>query len=151
MPAKCRAAKAKKSVRSSQSDRCKATVSHEETNLALVKCEDLKPSLPLKNLRTSFKCKNLSNVSSVGSTKPHITTLPPEVHLALFDYLDRTTSACLGLTCTTFYNLHRSLHGTVSLASPYEDHLAHFMLPASGDLALWRRLENWFPEDLAYH
>jgi hypothetical protein len=40
----------------------------------------------------------------------------PEVHLAIFEHIDNgATSACLGLTCMTFYNIRRVQYGTVSL------------------------------------
>jgi hypothetical protein len=41
---------------------------------------------------------------------PTLTTLPPELHLKIFSYLDSTTSICLGLTSKTFYQIHKSHH-----------------------------------------
>lgn len=35
----------------------------------------------------------------------HITTLPAETHLRIFDFLSPESSACLGLTCKKFYPL----------------------------------------------
>ncbi|KAN0105018.1 hypothetical protein V8E51_010763 [Hyaloscypha variabilis] len=36
--------------------------------------------------------------------------LPTEVLLGIFSFLDPVTSACLGLTCTRLYAMHRSQH-----------------------------------------
>lgn len=35
-----------------------------------------------------------------------LATLPPELHITLFELLDPDTSTCLGLTCTNFYAVH---------------------------------------------
>ncbi|CAP61709.1 uncharacterized protein PODANS_4_2790 [Podospora anserina S mat+] len=42
--------------------------------------------------------------------------LPPEIHYAIFDFLDPIDSTCLGLTNSNLYSIHRRLHGTVPLA-----------------------------------
>lgn len=34
-------------------------------------------------------------------------TLPPEIHVLLFEFLDFDTSTCLGLTCHNFYEIHK--------------------------------------------
>src|SRR6187402_1101878 len=44
-----------------------------------------------------------------------LTRLPPEIHLLILDYLRPASSACLGVTCKSFYSTHRRLHGKVSL------------------------------------
>ena len=43
--------------------------------------------------------------------------LPPELHMAIFDFLDPIDSTCLGLTSKHFYSIHRRMHGTVSLST----------------------------------
>ncbi|KAI0146928.1 hypothetical protein GGR57DRAFT_478049 [Xylariaceae sp. FL1272] len=43
--------------------------------------------------------------------------LPPELHYAVFDFLDPIDSVCLALTSKHFYMIHRRMHGTVSLSS----------------------------------
>ncbi|KAI2639006.1 hypothetical protein GGS26DRAFT_370193 [Hypomontagnella submonticulosa] len=43
--------------------------------------------------------------------------LPPELHYAIFDFLDPIDSTCLGLTNTHFYSIHRRMHGTVPLSA----------------------------------
>ncbi|KAI1270758.1 hypothetical protein F5Y18DRAFT_21219 [Xylariaceae sp. FL1019] len=43
--------------------------------------------------------------------------LPPELHYAVFDFLDPIDSVCLALTSKHFYVIHRRMHGTVSLSS----------------------------------
>jgi len=42
---------------------------------------------------------------------------PIELHLSIFDCLDRLESTCLGLTNKHFYDLHRRIHGAVPLAA----------------------------------
>ncbi|KAI1327225.1 hypothetical protein F5Y16DRAFT_200682 [Xylariaceae sp. FL0255] len=46
--------------------------------------------------------------------------LPPELHYAVFDFLDPIDSVCLALTSRHFYVIHRRMHGRVSLASRRE-------------------------------
>ncbi|KAL0942430.1 f-box domain-containing protein [Colletotrichum truncatum] len=43
--------------------------------------------------------------------------LPIELHYAIFDHLDPIDSACLGLTNSHFYDIHRRMHGIVPLSS----------------------------------
>jgi hypothetical protein len=49
-------------------------------------------------------------MSSCGFLK-----LSTEIHFEVFKYLDRVSSTCLGLTCKTFYPIHKKLHGIVRL------------------------------------
>ncbi|KAK3682132.1 hypothetical protein B0T22DRAFT_484223 [Podospora appendiculata] len=42
--------------------------------------------------------------------------LPPELHFAIFDFLDPIDSTCLGLTNRHFYAIHRRMHGSVPLS-----------------------------------
>ncbi|KAH6617282.1 hypothetical protein F5144DRAFT_498260 [Chaetomium tenue] len=46
-----------------------------------------------------------------------LTDLPPELHFAIFDFLDPIDSTCFGLTNKHFYAIHRRLHGAVSLTA----------------------------------
>lgn len=46
-----------------------------------------------------------------------LSTIPPELHYAVFDFLDPIDSACLGLTNSHFYAIHRRMHGSVPLSS----------------------------------
>ncbi|KAK3503512.1 hypothetical protein B0T13DRAFT_132990 [Neurospora crassa] len=46
--------------------------------------------------------------------------LPPELHMAIFDFLDPIDSTCLGLTNKHFYAIHRRMHGTVPLRTRRE-------------------------------
>lgn len=45
-----------------------------------------------------------------------LTTLPSEIHYAIFDFLDPIDSTCLGLTNSHFYSIHRRMHGSVPLS-----------------------------------
>lgn len=45
-----------------------------------------------------------------------LTTLPSELHYALFDFLDPIDATCLGLTNHHFYDIHRRMHGSVPLS-----------------------------------
>ena len=71
--------------------------------------------------------------------RPHVTNLPPEIQLSIFDHLDPVTSTCLGLSSKKLYPLHRSTHKKVGL---YETSSDHHSLP----LAIY--LKNWAPSDL---
>ncbi|KAI1081126.1 hypothetical protein F5B20DRAFT_72664 [Whalleya microplaca] len=46
--------------------------------------------------------------------------LPPELHYAIFDFLDPIDSTCLGLTSKHFYAIHRRMHPKVSLSARRE-------------------------------
>lgn len=48
-----------------------------------------------------------------------ILDLPPELHYAIFDFLDPIDSVCLGLTNSNLYKIHRRMHGAVPLSSRY--------------------------------
>lgn len=45
-----------------------------------------------------------------------LTTLPSELHYAVFDFLDPIDATCLGLTNSHFYSIHRRMHGSVPLS-----------------------------------
>jgi hypothetical protein len=51
------------------------------------------------------------SISKVTST---LNTLPPELHLELFKYLDAGASVYLGLTCKKMYSINYGLHGRVN-------------------------------------
>ncbi|CAK7237260.1 hypothetical protein SBRCBS47491_009915 [Sporothrix bragantina] len=42
--------------------------------------------------------------------------LPAELHYTIFDFLDPIDSTCLGLTNKHFYDIHRRMHGSVTLS-----------------------------------
>ncbi|KAI2623792.1 hypothetical protein GGS21DRAFT_533368 [Xylaria nigripes] len=46
--------------------------------------------------------------------------LPPELHYAIFDFLEPIDSVCLALTAKHFYAIHWRIHGKVSLAARRE-------------------------------
>ncbi|KAI0179189.1 hypothetical protein GGR52DRAFT_535247 [Hypoxylon sp. FL1284] len=46
--------------------------------------------------------------------------MPPELHYAIFDFLDPIDSTCLGLTNTHFYSIHKRMHGKVTLSARRE-------------------------------
>lgn len=54
------------------------------------------------------------------STQLQLMDLPPELHFAIFDFLDPIDSTCFGLANSQLYAIHRRLHGTVSLAAHRE-------------------------------
>ncbi|RKU49386.1 hypothetical protein DL546_004492 [Coniochaeta pulveracea] len=53
----------------------------------------------------------------IGSGGLSLMDLPPELHYAIFDFLDPIDSTCMGLTNKHFYAIHRRLHGTVPLST----------------------------------
>jgi hypothetical protein len=76
-----------------------------------------------------------------------LAALPIELVLKIFDGLNRVASACLGLTCTTFYRIHKSLHGKVPLVS--------FVQPSRNRIyestdSLCIRLKKWMGPGYAF-
>lgn len=45
-----------------------------------------------------------------------LSTMPPELHYAIFDQLDPIDATCLGLVNKHFYSIHRRMHGSVPLS-----------------------------------
>lgn len=45
-----------------------------------------------------------------------LSSLPAEMHFAVFDFLDPIDATCLGLTNKHFYSIHRRMHGAVPLS-----------------------------------
>lgn len=45
-----------------------------------------------------------------------LSTLPSELHYAIFDFLDPIDATCLGLSNSHFYTIHRRMHGSVPLS-----------------------------------
>jgi len=91
------------------------------------------------------------NAANPGTGPSSITTLPTELHLALFKLLDPVTSTCLGLTCKAFYAIHWSDHGRVPLWAPEKHIISPFSIPYSYSGGLWNLLEDWFPADMSYN
>lgn len=52
-------------------------------------------------------------------THMNLLRLPPELHYALFDFLDPIDGACLGLAHSRLYSIHRRKNGSVPLCSRY--------------------------------
>lgn len=52
--------------------------------------------------------------------KLQIVHLPPEIHFAIFDFLDPIDSTCLGLTNKHLYAIHKRMHGTIPLSARRE-------------------------------
>jgi hypothetical protein len=50
-------------------------------------------------------------------TTLQLSQLPPELHYAVFDFLDLIDSVCLALRSRHFYAIHWAMHGKVSLAA----------------------------------
>jgi hypothetical protein len=96
---------------------------------------------PFHHLSEPSPCPSFLNESEKHPNEltdhppPRLTTLPPELHLSIFDNLDPVSSACLGLTTKKFYPLHRSAHRKVGLYQGAEQPLHEL-------------LKNWKPKDL---
>ncbi|KUJ19745.1 uncharacterized protein LY89DRAFT_779656 [Mollisia scopiformis] len=73
------------------------------------------------------------SVSTAGPAT--LVTLPPEILLLIFDYLNPAASTCLGLTCKKLYPVHRAIHGIVRLSAPSEPN----------GFYLWYLLKDFFP------
>ncbi|KAI0007932.1 hypothetical protein F4779DRAFT_482854 [Xylariaceae sp. FL0662B] len=66
-----------------------------------------------------------------------LSDLPPELHFAIFDFLDPIDSTCLGLTSKHFYAIHRRIHGKVPLSARRE---------GPNDMEwVWRNAGPWVP------
>ncbi|KAE9375328.1 hypothetical protein N431DRAFT_531266 [Stipitochalara longipes BDJ] len=59
-----------------------------------------------------------SNAES-GETEVKVTisSLPTELHIKIFNYLDRASSTCFGLTAKNYYPIHKDLRGIVPLTA----------------------------------
>lgn len=53
------------------------------------------------------------------SSRLTLLDLPSELHYAIFDFLDPIDGACLGLTHSKLYDIHRRKNGVVPLSSRY--------------------------------
>jgi hypothetical protein len=74
---------------------------------------------PLGSPRRSYSvmdCEPEPNIHRL-STRMTLVDLPPELHYAIFDFLDPIDSTCLGLTNRHFYQIHRRMHGTITLST----------------------------------
>jgi len=84
--------------------------------------------------------------------KKKLITLPSELYLQLFDLLGPADSTLLGLTCKSFYTIHRAIHGSVPLNSrtvpSREEGKGSCLREELGEV-----LENqeWIPYTLKYH
>jgi len=67
------------------------------------------------NVHSNIELLKADHSTEASPVRPTITSLPAAVVSKLFEKLDPVTSACLGLTCKSFYDTHRSLHGRVPL------------------------------------
>lgn len=56
----------------------------------------------------------------VARSPPTLRTIPPELRPAITRVLDPVSSACLGVTCKAFYDLHRVEYGSVWLKDCYD-------------------------------
>ncbi|KAK4229441.1 hypothetical protein QBC38DRAFT_109794 [Podospora fimiseda] len=54
------------------------------------------------------------------SSRLQLMDLPPEIHYAIFDFLDPIDSTCFGLASRNLYAIHRRLNGTVPLSARRE-------------------------------
>jgi len=66
---------------------------------------------PSRRSRRTFYDQEPSHPSNY----PHLTTLPPELQLSIFETLDPVSSTCLGLTSRKLYPMHRARHKKVGL------------------------------------
>jgi hypothetical protein len=52
----------------------------------------------------------LTFAETSSHAKPAILALPAELHINIFELIDKDTSTCLSLTCRSFYAIHRDLN-----------------------------------------
>jgi hypothetical protein len=84
-------------------------------------------------------------------TKVTFTTLPPEMHLLIFDLFTNNpaASACLGLTSKYFYGIHWSRHGKVGLSAYQPCALGHAN-HCGHKKFLYKLLSRWKGVDLSF-
>lgn len=87
-------------------------------NLAVPRLDGalLRPTLPSPQRSWSVMDYEPIPILQRPGEKLQLVHLPPELHFAIFDFLEDIDSACLGLTSKHFYVIHRRLHGTVPLS-----------------------------------
>ncbi|KAE9369280.1 hypothetical protein N431DRAFT_469205 [Stipitochalara longipes BDJ] len=68
-------------------------------------------------INTNELAAGATPVNGLEKTNPkhQLMDLPIDLHVELFKHLSPTSSACLGLTCKTLYDIHWSRHGKVPL------------------------------------
>lgn len=54
----------------------------------------------------------MTRVHQLHHESTSITTLPAELQIHIFSYLDKIDACCLGLSCARIYGLYRDIHGT---------------------------------------
>jgi hypothetical protein len=76
----------------------------------------LRPSLPSPQRSWSVMDYEPIPILQRPGEKLQLVHLPPELHYAIFDFLEDIDSTCLGLTSKHFYVIHRRMRGTVPLS-----------------------------------
>ncbi|KAH8766566.1 hypothetical protein BGZ57DRAFT_930399 [Hyaloscypha finlandica] len=96
-------------------------------------------------LSTTLRPENLLQQAIMNtSTSSRIASIPSELQLEIFSYLDPVSSTCLGLTCKKLYSLSKKVRGATKLNAVY-------WVPGGrsfnylGDL-----LEKWAGQNLEY-
>lgn len=101
------------------------------------KCTKVKPKHKSSYEKHQAKRQRKANTTEamIPAAKKQLTiaTLPLDVTRCLFDRLDAASSTSLGLTCKLFYNIHRRLHGTVELTTPFIDVPGGILADVLGD------------------
>ncbi|KAI3394685.1 hypothetical protein diail_2432 [Diaporthe ilicicola] len=94
-----------------------------ESTDSVTPLESSKPSQPrrpkLGGPRRSYSVTDYEPVppeQRPASGSLTLSTMPSELHYAVFDFLDPIDAACLGLTNSHFYAIHRRMHGSVPLS-----------------------------------
>lgn len=112
-----------------------------------------------KGMPISQEAENQNPANTYFSVPLHLTTLPAEIHLNIFDYLNPETAACLGLTCKKFCPLFFARHAKTPLlhdcrncglrsASPYKQ--AWVLYDYSQHVSLVLMLREWVPTNLVF-
>ncbi|PMD40807.1 hypothetical protein L207DRAFT_529114 [Hyaloscypha variabilis F] len=87
-------------------------------------------------------------IAQISNTVAHITTIPAELKLNIFDYLNPVTSACLGVSFKSFYGFHRDKCGILKLnIDEWERRGAY----KKNSKLLANFLRSWVPEHLRFY
>ncbi|KAI1336553.1 hypothetical protein F5Y15DRAFT_202720 [Xylariaceae sp. FL0016] len=77
---------------------------------------------PMTSLQRSYSVMDFEPIPFTHQPGAILTlpNLPPEIHYAIFDFLDPIDSTCLGLTSKHFYAVHKAMHGKIPLSARRE-------------------------------
>ncbi|KAE8441065.1 hypothetical protein EG329_005894 [Mollisiaceae sp. DMI_Dod_QoI] len=102
---------------------------------------------------TSHDTVTTSSLLQTALQKPSLlSNLPQEIHLEIFDHLDRVSATCLGLTSVAFYALYKRHLQSIYFDTPYGRNIVRlYEWTQTGPVSpLYELLEEWFGPEMYY-